>query len=160
MKAKDYQKLVRMYRDQTGELEVDHHEFAGWAEKMGVRMPKAPSAIDLLAKEFSRLAREVIRHDAKTGRPYRANHAYVFKQGEKQMALWVDIDEAPRHQMRKRLVQKREHMVGEALQLSFDMEHWNNIHPNEEPIELPLDLGPDVEWRKNSPDDDETDQSA
>jgi len=25
------------------------------------------------------------------------------------------------------------------------------INPNEEPITLPLDFGPDIEWRRNAP---------
>ncbi|MCB9507831.1 MAG: hypothetical protein H6697_09230 [Myxococcales bacterium] len=44
-------------------------------------------------------------------------------------------------------------MVGDAVQLSFDAEHWNSIHPAEEPIKIELDFAPDVEWRRNSDDD-------
>ena len=49
---------------------------------------------------------------------------------------------------------RREQMVGDALQLNLDAEHWSNEHPNEEPIQLPLDFSDDVEWRKNTPLED------
>jgi hypothetical protein len=34
------------------------------------------------------------------------------------------------------------------------MDHWNSIHPDEEPIQIPMDLTLDIEWRKNAPDED------
>ena len=70
------------------------------------------------------------------------------------MTLWVDIDEAPRKSMLKSLVQRREQMVGDGLQLTLDAMHWNSIHHNDEPINLPLDLTDDVQWRLNAPEDD------
>jgi hypothetical protein len=53
--------------------------------------------------------------------------------------------------MYKSLIQRREQMVGDALQLTFDANHWNGIHPGEEPIEMPLDFTDDVQWRMNVP---------
>ena len=67
--------------------------------------------------------------------------------------FWVDIDEAPRKPMVKSLNNRREQMVDDGLMLSYDADHWNSIHPDEEPIQLEMDLTPDIEWRKNSPDE-------
>jgi hypothetical protein len=36
------------------------------------------------------------------------------------------------------------------------MEHWNGANPTEEPIDLPIDLMPDIAWRKNTTDDGDT----
>jgi hypothetical protein len=72
------------------------------------------------------------------------------------MTFWVDIDEASRKIMHKSLIQRREQMVGDAVQLSFDAEHWSLSHPKETPIEIPLDFTEDVEWRKNGEDERET----
>ena len=44
-------------------------------------------------------------------------------------------------------------MIGDGLQLTLDMEHWNSANPKEEPIVLPMDLTDDIEWRKNAPDE-------
>jgi hypothetical protein len=53
--------------------------------------------------------------------------------------------------MLKSAVMRREQMVGDAVQLTLDLEHWNRANPNEEPILLPNDLQPDVDWRLNGP---------
>lgn len=153
-KRQEMQRLIRFYKDETGEKEVDMHKVAAFATKKGWPLPKPADPLDMLAKQFSAAAREEIRHDAATGRPYRANHAMTTTQGDQQLTLWIDIDEAPRKPMLKSLVNRREQMVGDGLQLTLDADHWNSIHPNEEPIVMPMDFTDDVEWRKNAPDEE------
>jgi hypothetical protein len=154
-KHQEMQRLIRHYKDVTQKTEVNMHEVAQFAVGKGWPLPRPIAALDRLAKEFSEAAREEIRHDKKTGHPYRANHAVTTAYGAKQLTLWVDIDEAPRKPMLKSLVQRREQMVGDGLQLTLDAMHWNNIHPTEDPIKLPLDLTDDVEWRLNAPNEGE-----
>src|SRR6202030_4003527 len=116
----------------------------------GWQLPTPVDPIDRLASEFSHAAREEVRHDLVTGRPYRANHAFPSGQGKNgQLYLWVDIDFATRSPMHKSLVNRREQIVGDVVQLTFDAEHWNRIHPTDEPIIMPADFTDDVEWRKN-----------
>ncbi len=57
--------------------------------------------------------------------------------------------------MLKSLINRREQMVGDGLQLTLDADHWNSIHMDEEPISIPLDFTDDVAWRKNAPDENE-----
>jgi hypothetical protein len=154
-KRGEMQRVIRSYKDETGEREVDMHKVAKWAISKGWPLPKPVSPLDLLAKEFTGAAREEIKYDKETGDPYRVYHSISVKHGETQLHLFLDIDEAPRHQILKSLVSRREQMVGDGLQLTFDMEHWNRVNPKEEPIAIPMDLAPDIEWRKNAPDDDE-----
>jgi len=153
-KHQEMQRIIRRYKDETGEKEVDMHKIAKYAVEMGFPLPKLTSQLDLLARQFSQAAREEVRTDRSTGRPYRANHAYMTSQGGEQLTLWVDIDEAPRFPMQKSLVNRREQMVGDGLQLTLDADHWNSIHPDEEPIHMPMDFTDDVEWRKNAPEED------
>jgi len=150
------QALIRRYKEETGKKEIEMSDVAAYAAGKGWPLPKPNDPLELLAKEFSAAAREELRHDGKTGKPYRANHAVTIpKANGKQMTFWVDIDEAPRKHMHKSLVQRREQMVGDGLQLRLDQDHWNRVHPQDDPIDLPLDLGPDVEWRINGPDENE-----
>lgn len=143
----EMQRLIRLYRTETGETQVDMRKVVLFATKMGWPLPKPADPIDLLAAEFARAAREEIKTDKATGRPYRVNHAIPVGQG----TLWIDIDQAPRTPMLKSLINRREQMVGDGLQLTLDSDHWNSIHPDEEPILIPLDFTDDVEWRKNAP---------
>ena len=150
-KRKEMQRFIRLYKEETGIKEIDMHKVAKFAVKKGWSLPKPQDPLTLLAKQFSGAAREEIRKDITTGNPYRANHALSVKQGSEQFTLWIDIDEAPRKPMLKSLINRREQMVGDGLHLTLDADHWNGIHPEEEPIELPLDFTDDIEWRKNGP---------
>ena len=150
------QALIRHYKETTGKKEIEMSDVAAFASARGWPLPQPTSPLELLAKEFSQAAREEIRNDGKTGKAYRANHAVTVPSGNgKQLTFWIDIDEAPRKFMHKSLVQRREQMVGDGLQLTLDMDHWNRVNPKEEPIELPMDLSPDIEWRKNVSGEDE-----
>lgn len=149
-KSTEMQALIRMYSEQTGNQVIDMREVAKFAVGKGWPMPAPKSAIDRLAEQFSAAAREEMRKDEVTGRPYRANLAVTTKQG----TLWTDMDSAPRGFAQKAFVQRREQMVGDAVQLTFDVMHWNRINEQDTPIEMPMDFQPDVDWRLNAPDDD------
>ena len=147
------QRVIRMFKEETGEAAVDMHRVAAFAEKLGWPIPAPVDPLDRLAAQFTQAAREEVKHDRATGRPYRVNHAIPNQRNDRrgQLYLWIDIDEAPRGPMLKSLINRRQQMVGDALQLDLDAEHWNNINSNEEPIQLPLDFTDDVEWAKNAP---------
>ena len=70
------------------------------------------------------------------------------------MTFWTDINVADRKIAHKSFQQRREQMVGEAVQLSFDVMHWNRINEKDEPIVMPMDFNDDVQWRMNTPDED------
>jgi hypothetical protein len=156
-KSTEMQRLIQLYREETGEQSVNMHDVAEFAMGKGWPMPKPKSPTDLLAEQFSKAAREEYRRDEVTGRPYRANLAVVENQGKlgEQYTLWTDIDAAPKAVVKKSVQQRREQMVGDAVHLADDVDHWNRVNPNESPITLELDFGPDVEWRRNAPDEEE-----
>lgn len=153
-KTRELQLIIRQFKEATGTREVDMHEVARWAVSNGWDLPTPVNPIDRFAQDLSRAARQEIRHDAVTGKPYRANHAIVTKNGDVQLHLWIDIDEARRPQMLVSATLRREQMVGDGLQLTLDLDHWNSINRDEEPIELPMDFTDDIEWRKNAPEED------
>ncbi|MBT9614219.1 MAG: hypothetical protein IV108_13230 [Burkholderiales bacterium] len=153
-KAQQMQSIIKRYREETGKASVNMHEVAEYAANMGWPLPAPKTALDRLAEQFSSAAREEIRRDDVTGRPYRANLAVTTWQGSQQLTLWTDIDVAPRHIAHKSFQQRREQMVGDAVQLTFDVMHWNKINEVEEPIEMPMDFTDDVQWRINAPNDE------
>lgn len=141
------QRVIKLYREKTGNASVEMHEVAKFAAGMGWDLPKPRSALDRLAEQFSAAAREEIRRDKVTGRPYRANMAVTEWPNGQQATFWTDIDEATRPVAHKALKQRREQMVGDALHLAYDVEHWNQVNPNEKPIQMPLDFTDDVAER-------------
>ena len=152
-KNQEMQSLARRYREETGHESLDTHDLARWAINKGWPLPKPKSAIDRLAEQFSVALREEMRRDEATGKPYRANLAVTTWQNGQQMTLWADIDKAPRSFAQKAFVQRREQMVGDGVQLTFDVLHWNRINEGQELIEMPMDFTDDVQWRMNAPDD-------
>lgn len=153
-KKREMQRLIRAYKDETKERELDMHKVAKWAVGKGWTLPKPPDPMEVLAREFSTAAREVIEYDKATGRPYRVYHALKAAHGGTQLHFFVDIEEATRSQMQVSLVNRREQMVSDGLMLTYDQDHWNSAHPTEEPIQLPMDLTFDIELRKSVPEED------
>jgi hypothetical protein len=142
-----------MYKEEHGNLAVTAPAVVDWAVRKGwVELPRPIDPRNRLADEFARAWREEMRYDAATGRPYRANHAVATTQQGRQQTLWDDIDAAPRAFMQRAFTQRREQVVGDLVQLTFDCEHFNRTHPREEPIVIPLDFTEDVAERNHVPD--------
>jgi hypothetical protein len=150
-KQKEMQLLIRHFKDVTGKTEITMREVAQFAVSKGWPLPVPLDPLDRLAKQFSEVAREETKYDKKTGKPYRVYHAVSTVKNGEQTTFWVDLDEAERHHVVKSAHQLREQMVGAAYQLSLDLDHWNSVNPDEEPVTVPLDLTDDVAWRKNTP---------
>jgi hypothetical protein len=149
------QLFIRHWKDETGESEIDMHKVAELAKKMGWKMPTPPSDVDLLAKLFADDAQAERKYDGKTGKPYRVYHALPAVNGQLNLFVYVDIDEATRNQMLKSAVNRREQMVSDGYNLTLDLDHWNSVNPGEKPIDLPMDLTLDIEIRKAADEDDD-----
>ncbi len=149
-KHKEMQYIIRLWKEATGSVEIDMKQVAAFAQKKGWKIPQPISGLDRLAKEFSAAAREETRQDGKTGRSYRVYHAYPDGKGGQGM-LWMDIDEAPRKDMVKSTVMRREQVVGDMMQLYLDLNHWNRVNPAQEPIVLVTDVTEDVNERLAGP---------
>ena len=146
-KHKEMQFIIREWIKSTGKTEIDMHEDAEYAMAVHSWPPPAPiSPAERLAKEFSEAAREETRQDGKTGQPYRVYHA-VKQDGAGQGVFWVDIDNAPRKHMVKSAFARREQVIGDMVQLTLDLAHWNRVNPKEQPIVAQTDLTPDVNER-------------
>jgi hypothetical protein len=155
------QRMIRQWKEETGKSEVDMREVAKYALAHGWRPPPPVTIIDLVAKELTRAAREELKYDAETAKPYRVWHAYKVEQGDDQLTLWVDIDEAPRGPMLKSLTWRREMMVDDGVQLKRDADHWNRANLGKsDPINLEFDLSPDIEWREAGEDAELEDEAA
>lgn len=149
-KREEIHSLQRYYKQETGIREVDAKEFARWAVARGYPLPAPVDPLDRVAKDFAAALREETRTDVETGQPYRVNHVYTVQQGDLFVNRWIDIDEAPRGPMHASLTMRREQIVGDVTQLTFDTEHWNRINGEQEPIPIETDFGLDVELRRHA----------
>lgn len=153
-RVEQFQAYIRYYKRENKVTEVKMANVAAFAAKQGWKVPPPVSGIDRLAKQFAEAAREEIRYDKETKRPYRGNLCIP------QLALWIDTDETDREKMVMAMRQYREQMIGEAVIGTNTVEHWNLINPEQLPIPFPLDLSDETEWRRNAPDDEDGDLKA
>jgi len=155
-KTQERQRFYHYYKEQTGAKEVDMKDVARFAQKMGWALPVPPDPLDVLAKQFSEAVGEETRDDKQTKRRYKANLAIKKRLRDgTQLTLFVDVDEALRLQMVNGLYLYREQMVGEALMGTNTADHWNRVHPDQQPLEFPTDFTDDVNYRRNAPDEDQ-----
>lgn len=153
-KHQDMQRAIHHFRQVTGKTEVDLHDVARFAvEKLGWKLPEPTDPLDRLAREMARAAREETRIDRETGRPYRVNHAIPEVVNGQLRFSWGDLDKMSRSRAQKAFQHRREQMVGDATMLVFDVDHWNAANRKDEPLQVNLDFGLDVELRKHSGDD-------
>ncbi len=166
-KVEERQRFIRYWKEVTGETEVDMRKVAELAVKMGQRPPPPIDPIDAVAKQYRDAAKQDIRRDSKTKRPYRGWHAVPNTTADGQRVFsYIDIDDPKTkpERFRKSSVMRREQMIDDGVQLRLDENHWNSTRPAEQQIEpLPMDLEPDINWRIASLDhvpeteDEETD---
>lgn len=156
-KVAERQKFIRHWMEVTGESEVDMDAVAAMALSMGWKAPPPITEQERLAQQFRDAARQDIRHDRKTGRPYRGYHAVPRYSKDGQLSFsYMDIDDpkAKPESFRKACVMRREQTVGDVLQLRLDQLHWNDQRPPEQHVELlPADMEFDVELRLAGMDD-------
>jgi len=150
--SNDDEKMIRLYKIETGNHDPCMPEVAAWAKERGFKMPKVKTDVELLAKRLSRSARLSTREvEDMPGLFPRANLAYpVIEHGERKIR-WFDPagPSATREKYAKSRTLRREGMVGDAVQYAIDDEYWNLKHPDDEPFQLDLDLTEDVLWRLN-----------
>jgi len=156
-KVIERQKFIRFWQEQTGNDEIDVDAVAEMALGMGWEAPPPLTPRDRLAKQFKDGMRLDVRHDKKTGRPYRGYHAVPKHTADGQLTFsYIDIDDPKTkpENFRKACVTRREQSVGDQLQLRLDQLHWNGNRPPEQHVELlPADMEFDLELRLAAIDD-------
>lgn len=158
-KVRERQRFIRFWIDETGETEVDMHAVAKMAMQIGWKAPPPVTEEDRLARLFKDAARQDIRHDRKTGRPYRGYHAVPRSEANGQLVFsYIDIDDPKTkpENFRKASVMRREQTVDDQLQLRLDQIHWNDNRLGDQQVEiLPADLEFDLDLRLAAMDEDD-----
>jgi hypothetical protein len=68
--------------------------------------------------------------------------------------MWAIIGNAPRAHMQKAFIQRREQIVGDCVQLSTDVEVYNDINKEQPPIPMLFDFRDDIAERRTWDDSD------
>lgn len=142
--AEQMQRIFQAYVDEVGHEPVSLDVVAEWAVSNGLFSPEPRSVLKLCKEALADSLRQEKRVDAE-GRWYRAKHPVRESVGGVQLTLWADIDFAPRIHMEKSFGQRRKSIVDDCFQIKQDVDHYNQYHAPDKPIQMILDFRDDVE---------------
>lgn len=145
------QRLYHAYEREHGGQPATPREVVEWAMSNGTLQPPTIDPVVLLARDMARALREEYRTDS-SGRRYRVNHAVTITSGGVQTSLWAELDTAPREYIVKAFAQRRKQIVGDCLQLKVDVDVYNDLHRDAEPVQLVLDFTDDIAELQALPD--------
>lgn len=136
--------LWKSYRDEVSTDPVDLKTVAAWAIEQELWVPRPIDLSTSLANDLAQALREEKRTD-KAGREYRANIP-VRSRAKDGTSLfeWADIDDAPRRHVEKNVQQERRSIASDVYALIMKVEHYNETHPDEEPIQLIMNFEDDI----------------
>lgn len=144
MSAEQYQKLWHKYQDEHGGVPESPYVVTKWAVENGLADLPIVDPYAVMADRMTQALREEVATDSK-GRRYRRNHAIRITRHGVQQSLWAELETAPRDHMLKAFAQRRRSVVGECIQLRLDVDTYNDMHKDVEPIQMVLDFTLDVE---------------
>lgn len=61
---------------------------------------------------------------------------------------WADIDDAPRTHVEKSAQQERRSIASDYFALAMKVEHYNDMHPDEDPLHVIFDFTDDIAEEK------------
>jgi len=145
-KNENLQRAWHLFERENGHLPASAREASVWAVDRGlIELPNV-DPYDVLADDMARALREEYATDKK-GRRYRVNHAVRVMRRGVQYTMWAMLPTAPRAHMQRAFIQRREQVVGDLVQLVTDVDVYNEMNKDAEPIQLVLDFTHDVAER-------------
>lgn len=146
--SEQLRELWKQYREEVSTDPVDLRTVASWAIGKGLWAPRPVDLSASLANDLAQALREEKRTD-KAGHEYRANIPVRLRAKDGQSLFeWADIDDAPRLHVEKSVQQERRSIASDCYALVMKVEHYNEAHPDEEPIEIVMNFEDDVEEMK------------
>lgn len=141
------QRVWHEFEKENGQVPATAREAVQWGvQKRMIEVPEV-DPLAKLAEDMATALREEYATD-REGRRYRVNHAVRLTRGGVQHTFWAMMADAPREHMQKAFIQRREQIVGDCVQLATDVEAYNAMRSEQEPIQMLLDFRDDVEERR------------
>ncbi|MDZ5698661.1 hypothetical protein [Chelativorans sp. M5D2P16] len=141
--SEQMQAIFGRYTEEVSADPVSLDEVAAWAIERGLYKPAPRDIVKICRDALADSLRQERRVDEK-GRKYRAKHSVRTWIKGQQLSLWADIDTAPRSFLEKSFGQRRKSIADDCFQIKQDVDHFNDEHPGEEPIQMIIDFTDDV----------------
>lgn len=141
--SEQMQAIFERYTQEVSADPVSLDAVAAWAIEQGLYRAAPRDIVKICRDALADGLRQEKRIDEK-GRKYRAKHSIrIWIEGQ-QLSLWADIDTAPRTFLEKSFGQRRKSIANDCFQIKQDVDHFNDEHSDEEPIQMILDFTDDV----------------
>ncbi len=141
--SEQMQAIFDRYTEEVSADPVSLDEVAAWAIERGLYRPAPRDIVKICRDALADSLRQEKRVDEK-GRKYRAKHSIRTWIEGQQLSLWADIDTAPRSFLEKSFGQRRKSIVDDCFQIKQDVDHFNDEHPDEVPIQMVIDFTDDI----------------
>ena len=140
-RTKEFQKLFDLYVKAHPDDEIHAlDQVYPWACANGLYEPPREDPARTFRRRMAKALAQEHRTDSR-GRRHRSKlPVTVTTSGGKQQTFWADIDQMPPKEFQKNVAQRRNQIVADCVQLSFDVDHYNDEHPAGKPIQLVLDF--------------------
>jgi hypothetical protein len=148
--------ILDRYIDEVDSEPTALDDVVDWGLTLGLYTPEPRDIRKMFKEALAESLRQEKRFDGK--RWYRAKRSVRTNIGGVQLNLWADVDKnASFGFMEKSVAQSRRAIVDDAYQLKMVVDHYNEAHPEQEALQLILDLNEDVAELEASirPDDEE-----
>lgn len=137
--------IWQKYHEEKGETEpTDLRDLAKWAIEKRLWAPRPVDVTAGFAREMADVLREQTRTD-KDGRQYRA-FITAKDRGKDGLPLfkWADIDVAERSHVEKGIQGERRSITNDCFSLAMKVDHYNAIHPEDDPLQVVFNFEEDV----------------
>src|SRR5258708_3346490 len=142
--VKQCQMIVKEYQLAGGKWPARKVDIAEWALTNRKWDIPRESKLRICAEDLAvAMSQEYITDE--TGRRVRLKHVARMRVDGQQGSFWGDIRTMEPDHMRLSVAYRRKGIVAECRQLSNDVRFYNRQHPENEPIQLVLDLTRDVQ---------------
>ena len=132
----------------TGAEANNPDDFIAWAMENRKLSPRPQDITRLLRKQVTTALRQAMRTDER-GITYRAKQCVMISEEGAQMRLWFDTDKSGTANLRQKAVrQRREGIANDVYRAMCDVEHMNQVFPDDPQLNFFLDFHDDYAERK------------
>lgn len=141
-------RIWKQYHEEVSADSTDLRDVGAWARSKSLWAPRPIDVDTSFAREMADVLREQVRTD-KDGRQYRA-FIPAKTRGKDGLPLfkWADIDVAPRSHVEKGIQGERRSIANDCFALAMKVDHYNAMHPKEEPLQVVFNFEEDIEEMK------------
>jgi hypothetical protein len=141
-------RIWEQYQEEMSPDPTDLRDVGAWARSKGLWAPRPIDVDTSFARDMADVLRKQVRTD-KDGRTYRA---FIPAKGKDSDGLplfkWADIDVAPRSHVEKGVQGERRSIANDCFALAMKRDHYNAMHPSEEPLQVIFNFEEDIEEMK------------